>query len=142
MPPDSQIVTLTLPYSLFQQAQRTADHTHRSVEDILVESVASALPRMKDLPSELADGVAELAFLNDAGLWEIARSTLHPEHHRRMDDLLDRKQRGELEPTAQVALDRLLADYQSLVLRRAQAAVLLQRRGYDMSDPSRLNDLP
>ena len=95
MPPESRTVTLELPYSLFQQAQRTAEHTHRSVEDILVESVASALPKVKDLPQELADDVSDLAFLNDAGLWKIVRSGLPAEHHRQMDDLLDRKQRGE-----------------------------------------------
>lgn len=142
MPPESQTVTLELPYSLFQQAQRTAEHTHRSVEDILVESVASALSKVKDLPQELANDVSDLAFLNDAGLWKIVRGGLPAEHHGLMDDLLDQKQRGELSSADQLQLDQLIAEYQSYVLRRSQAAALLQRRGYDMSDPSLLNTLP
>lgn len=142
MPPESQIVTLELPYSLFQQAQRTAEHTHRSVEDILVESVASALPRTEDLPQELADDVSHLAFLNDAGLWKIVRSGLPADHHRQMDDLLERKQRGELSSAEQLQLGHLIAEYQSYVLQRSRAATLLQRRGYDMSDPSALTTLP
>lgn len=142
MPQESQIVTLEIPYPLFRQAQRTARQLHRSVEDVLVESVASALPHLKDLPQYMADDLSDLAFLNDARLWDVARGGLPPEHHQQMDDLLDRKQTGVLDPVDQLALDRLLTEYQSLVLRRGQAAVLLQRRGYDMSDPSILNNLP
>ncbi len=93
-------------------------------------------------PAELADDLAGMAFLNDAALWRIARGTLAADHHRQMDDLLDRKGRGELMPAEQLTLDRLLLEYQAQALRRGQAAALLQRRGYDMADPIVLNRLP
>jgi len=89
----------------------------------------------RDLPPELADDLDGLAFLNDEALWQVARSTLPASHHQQMDALLAQKGSTPLAAAEQQTLDRLLGEYQSLVLRRGQAAVLLQRRGYDMSDP-------
>ncbi len=37
-------------------------------------------------------------------------------------------------------LEQMLAEYQRIVLVRAQAAVLLKLRGYDLSDPKVLNE--
>lgn len=135
-------VTLHLPAPLYRQAQRAAETLHRPVEDVLLEALSTALPPLSGLPQELADDLAELAFLNDAALWDIARSTLAPEHQQQMDDLLTHKGQGELSDTEQKMLDNLLQEYEKHVLRRSQAAVLLQRRGYDMSDPAILNHLP
>lgn len=131
----AQTVTLNLPGLLYQKVQRMAQTLRRPIEDILVDAVATALPPLAGLPPELADDLDGLAFLNDEALWQVARSTLAAEHHQQMDDLLARKGRAPLTVAEQQNLDRLLGEYQSLVLRRGQAAVLLQRRGYDMSDP-------
>ena len=72
----------------------------------------------------------------------MARSTLSPDLHAEITALLEQKGRGELSVSDQVRLDALVASSEALVLRRAQAAALLQRRGYDMSDPSVLYRLP
>jgi hypothetical protein len=138
----AQTITLHLPIPLYQQVQHTARTLRRTVEEVLLDAVATALPPLAGLPPELTDDLSGLAFLNDATLWQVARSTLPPEHHQQMDELLARKGQGELTATEQQTLDRLLLEYQTLVLRRGQAAVLLQRRGYDVSDPAVLNRLP
>jgi hypothetical protein len=104
------------------------------VEEILLDAVATALPPLAGLPQELADELSALAFLSDDELWQVARNALPVEHHQQVDDLLARKGRGQLPDSEQQRLDRLLQEYQALVLRRGQAAVLLQRRGYDLSD--------
>ena len=59
-----------------------------------------------------------------------------------MDELLARKGQGRLTKQERQVLDQLVNDYETFVLRRSQAALLLQRRGYDMSDPSILGRLP
>jgi hypothetical protein len=135
----AQTVTLNLPGLLYQKVQRMAQTLRRPIEDILVDAVATALPPLAGLPPELADDLDELAFLNDEALWQVARSTLPAGHHQQMDDLLTQKGSAPLTAAEQQTLDRLLGEYQSLVLRRGQAAVLLQRRGYDMSNPSVLS---
>jgi len=101
-----------------------------------------ALPPLTGLPNEVSDDLASLAFLNDSALWNVARSLLPAEHHHRMDELLARKGQGRLTAQEQQVLDQLVNDYETLVLRRSQAALLLRHRGYDMSDPSILNRLP
>ncbi len=138
----AQAVTLNLPGLLYQKVQRMAQTLRRPIEDILVDAVATALPPLAGLPPALADDLAELAFLMDEALWQVARSTLPAEHYLQMDDLLARKTQAPLTAAEQQNLDRLLGEYQSLILRRGQAAVLLQRRGYDMSDPAVLNIQP
>ena len=135
-------VILNLPGPLYQRVRRTAETLRRSVEEVLLDSVATALPPLTGLPDEVSDELVSLAFLNDRALWEAARSALPAEHHHRMDDLLAKKGQNRLTAEEQQALDRLVNEYEVLVLRRSQAAVLLQRRGYDMSDSSILSRLP
>jgi len=124
---------------LYQRVRRTAETLRRSVEDVLLDSVATALPPLTGLPDEVSDELVSLAFLNDKALWEAARNALPTAHHHRMDDLLAKKGQNRLTAEEQQVLDRMVNEYEVLVLRRSQAAVLLQRRGYDMSDPSVLN---
>jgi hypothetical protein len=114
----------------------------RSVEDVLLDSVATALPPLTGLSDEISDDLVSLAFLNDSALWKVARSVLPDEHHRQMDELLARKGQGRLTKQEQQVLDQLVNDNETFVLRRSQAALLLQRRGSDMSDPSILGRLP
>jgi len=94
------------------------------------------------LPDEVSDDLVSLAFLNDSALWDVARSLLPAEHHHRMEKLLAEKGQGRLNKQEQQVLDQLVQDYETFVLRRSQAALLLQHRGYDMSDPSVLSRLP
>ncbi len=136
-----QPITIYLPDALYQKAQRMALTLRRSLPDVLVDAVATALPPLVGLPQELADNLAELAFLSDKELWKIARETLPPEHHEQTDSLLAKKRQGTLAADDQKLLDQLTAEYQSLILRRGQAAVLLQSRGYDMSDPAVLKEV-
>lgn len=140
--PTAHQVILNLPGPLYQRVRRTAETLRRSVEDVLLDSVATALPPLSGLPDEVSDELVSLAFLNDKALWEVARSSLPAEHHRRMDDLLTKKGQNRLAGEEQQILDQLVNEYEVLALRRSQAAVLLQRRGYDMSDPSILSRLP
>jgi hypothetical protein len=55
-----------------------------------------------------------------------------------MDTLLADKGRGEITSAGEGRLEELVRTHELSSLRRAQAALLLQRRGYDMSDPATL----
>lgn len=116
-PPSVHQVVLNVPAPLYQRVRRTADSMRRSVEDVLLDSVAMALPPLTGLPNEVSDDLASLAFLNDSALWNVARSLLPAEHHHRMDELLARKGQGRLTAQEQQVLDQLVNDYETLVLR-------------------------
>lgn len=129
-----QTVTVRLPDVLYQQIEQRARRMRRSVEDELVAVVAAALPTLDDLPADIADEMAQLAFLTDDELWQAARTTLTPHESERMQALLLKRQREGLTEQEQQEAERLLHRYDRTMLVRAQAAVLLKDRGYDVSN--------
>jgi hypothetical protein len=136
------MVTLRVPDVLYERVQHAAASLKRSLEDIVLLALATALPPLTELPREVADDLGALAFLDDAALFEVVQSTLPPELSAEMDALLADKGRGEIETSAGQRLDELVRAHEVLTLRRAQAALLLQRRGHDMSDPAKLTRVP
>jgi len=135
----TESVTLQLPVNLYKRIQTAARTTQRPMETFLLDAVTTALPLLNDLPPALADDVSNLALLNDAALWREARRTWSASEQEQLDDLLYRKEAGDLDKKGQRALDHLLAEYDRLMLMRAQAALLLKQRGYDVTDPATLN---
>jgi hypothetical protein len=77
-----------------------------------LHAVATALPPLAGLPHELADNLGTLAFLNDAALLEVARSTPPPALHAEMDGLLADKGRGELPAEDERRLDDLVRTHE------------------------------
>lgn len=130
-----QAVTLTLPEPVFEQIRRAAEKTHRPLNEVLVEAVVAAAPVMDAPPGPLRSALAQMAYMNDAALWQAARSTVTPAQRTRLADLHDKQQRQGLTKTEQTEEQTLLALYRETLLVRAQAAVLLKQRGYDISDP-------
>ena len=76
-----------------------------------------------------------MVYLNDTALWQAARATMSPEQRERLELLHHRQQQQGLTDTEKAKEQALLTLYRETVLIRAQAAVLLKGRGYDVSDP-------
>lgn len=130
------IVTLKIPENTYYNARKVAKTSRRPVEDILLEAIDLGLSPLDDLPAGVIDELKEFVFLSDEKLWRIARRELPSAHPQQMEALLAKKGQGKIAPEEQAKLDKLLEEYQTNILRRGQAAVLLQRRGYDLSNPS------
>lgn len=137
-----QTFTLNLPNLLGKRIRRLAYKFQKTEQEILLNAITTALPPLVGVSPQLADELAEFTFLNDAALWRIARKRLPEEQYNQMDELLARKGQGRITLTEQQTLDELVEQSQYLVLKRGQAAVLLQHRGYDLSNPEILNSLP
>lgn len=135
----TESVTLQLPVNLYRRVQSVARTMKRPLETFLLDAVTTALPLLNDLPASLANDVSNFALLNDAALWREARRTWSASEQEQLDELLYRKEAGDLDKKGQRALDHLLAEYDRLMLTRAQAALLLKQRGYDVTDPATLN---
>ncbi len=135
----TESVTLQLPVNLYRRVQTVARTMKQPLETFLLDAVTTALPLLDDLPAALANDVSNLALLNDAALWRAARRTWSASEQEQLDELLYRKEAGNLDKKGQRALDHLLAEYDRLMLIRAQAALLLKQRGYDVTDPATLN---
>lgn len=126
-------VTLTLPAVLYERLQRRANQARHTVEDELLEVVATALPTEDTLQSDLSEALAPLPLLDDAALWRAARSHLAAEFATEMEQLHIKRQREGLTEGETHALSRLVRQYERAMLVRAQAAAILKKRGHDVS---------
>ena len=136
----AQPITLQLPEALYQRVQAAAEAQHQPLEDVLLDAVNTGLLWLDDLPADQSAELAALARLNDSALWREARRALSAEQQADLSDLLEQQGRGDLDTDTQRTLNQLLGEYQRLVLIRAQAAVLLKQRGYELSEPRVLNE--
>ncbi len=129
-----QAITLNLPETVYEQIQRAAEKAQRPVNEILVEAVTAVAPVISIAPEKMRTALAQMAYLNDAALWQAARATMTAEQRERLEALHDKQQREGLTAEEQAEEQALLALYRETLLVRAQAAVLLKQRGYDTSD--------
>ncbi len=132
MPVATQTVTLELPEPLFRSAHRIAEATQQSLETVLKDSLAHALPPLDDVPPDEAVELAALALLDDGALWREARATLSAEEQKVLRELLDRQEAGQLSAVDEERLQALLDAYGRLTVRKAHAWLLLARRGYQV----------
>jgi hypothetical protein len=129
-----QAITLNLPETVYEQIRRAAEKAQRPVNEVLVEAVTAVAPVIGIAPENLRTALAQMAYLNDAALWQAARATMTAEQRERLAVLHDKQQREGLTAEEQAEEQTLLALYRETLLVRAQAAVLLKQRGYDVSD--------
>ena len=138
---EQNVVTIPLPREAYERLQRAAANARRPVDDLLVEAVTAIAPVASVAPAELRSALAQMVFLNDAALWQAARTTMAAEQRERLAELHDEQQRRPLTAAERAEEQALLELYRATVLVRAQAAVLLKHRGYDVADPSQFAPL-
>jgi uncharacterized membrane protein YcfT len=129
-----QTVTLSLPETVYEQIRRAAERIQRPVHEVMVEAVAAVAPVADTATAKMRSVLAQMVYLNDAALWQAARATMPKEQRERLEALHQKQQREKLTVEEQAEEQALLALYRETVLVRAQAAVLLKQRDYDVSD--------
>ncbi len=129
----AQAVTLNLPSSLYDEFRQRAKRSRRSVEAELLKAVEDAGAEPEELPPQLARAVNELHELDDDALWQVARDHLPREAAHEMEALNHKQQREGLSSADEETLTNLAEAYERFLLLRAEAAGLLQERGYDIS---------
>ncbi|MBE2197954.1 MAG: hypothetical protein IAE79_05040 [Anaerolinea sp.] len=98
--------------------------------------VVQATTPLPDLSPDLEMELSAFAQLSDETLWTLARSTLPKSQQTRLAWLNAEAQQRALLTEEQSEQDRLVEEYGRVLVRRAEAAVLLKKRGYDLSDPA------
>ena len=85
---------------------------------------------------ELRKELADLTLLNDKALWKVARSRVPVKSQRRFSQINYKQQkegRASLTPEEIQEAEQLIYQLDRCMLLRAEAAVLLMNRGYDIS---------
>lgn len=133
-------ITLNLPAHVFERAQHIAASTSQPIEQVLVEQLENALDNpFAALPRDEQVELEALTLLSDATLWTIAREQMATPAQARLQILMDKNSRGPLTDAESAEFDALVELGQKLMLRKAQAAALLVRRGHTVT-PDDLNE--
>ena len=127
-------ITVDLPVAVAERLRKEAGRQQRAVRDLVRDLIVEHWSEGPALPQEVEAELDALSSLSDDLLWLAARSTL-PDEDREEIALLNAKG-GSLMPDQEQRRKELLNAYDRIMVRRAQAAVILQERGYDLSDPS------
>lgn len=128
-----QMLTLALPEPLYSRLKARADQTQRTVEDEVLDVLATAVPIADDLPDDLEQAISSLTVLDDVALWRAARSHFSTQSAQQLEELHIKRQREELTDAESQTVERLVRQYERSMLVRAQAAALLKQRGHDVS---------
>lgn len=130
----TQPLTLNVPSPLYEHLKHRAEQAQRSVEEETLEVLATAVPADGALPAELSEAIESLKGLDDAALWEAARSRLADDVSEQLEVLHVKQQREGLTNADSQELAELVRQYERQMLVRAQAAALLKERGHDVSE--------
>jgi hypothetical protein len=136
-----QTITLTLPDNIVQPAQRLAQATKQSVEELLVTALQAALPTLEGLPPAVVQHLVALESLDDQTLWRVMLETVPLVQQHQLHDLLSRHQAGMLTDAKREQLAILQQQADLVMLRKARAAVLLRFRGKRVPTLAELSQL-
>jgi hypothetical protein len=126
--------TIAIPHSLYEKAQRLAQHTSQSVDEIICTRLEGALDQpMLDLPSDERAELQAMAYLSTDALWTMAREQMPPDVQQAMSHLMEKNSQGTITAEEFRDLSALVERGQRLTLRKAQAMKLLLDRGYAVS---------
>ena len=81
----TQTLTLHLPDRLYARLQQRSQQSNRTLEAELLEVLSTAVPADESLPHPLAEEVSRLDDLDDAALWQAARSRLSAEKSTQLE---------------------------------------------------------
>ena len=112
-------ITLNLPDEVYHQAELLAQQRHRSVSEILVETLEKVL-----LPT-----AKPVSALSDSEVITQTQLRLQPLQEQRLSELLDRQQSGTIAFVERDELQALIHIYETRLLRQAQALNEAVRRG-------------
>ena len=132
----NQSVTLTIPNGTYEQFRQVAEKTKRSITTLLTESLTAVAPILNTDHKNLRSSLAHMTYMNDAALWQAARTTMSSPQKEQLKKLHIKAQSDGLTDEEQKDEQKLLNLYHETQLVRAQAVVLLKQRNYDISDPA------
>ncbi|MCI0713635.1 MAG: hypothetical protein L0154_25990 [Chloroflexi bacterium] len=125
--------TISIPDSLYEKAQRVAQQTSQSVEDVIRMRLEGALDEpLFDLPVDEKAELKAMAYMSNDALFSMMREQMQPAKQERMSVLMQKNSQGTISEDEREELAALVEDGERLTLRKATAMNLLMERGYDV----------
>lgn len=125
-----QEIRVQLPDDVYQRLTHMAAALHRSLEEVLAQTIRGNLPpTLDDLPAEERDLVVTLAHLDDEALRAIATEPISAVAWRRHQRLLRKAENATLTSAEADTLAMLRTEVDHSVIRRSCALAVLKWRG-------------
>ena len=121
-------ITLILPEDISDQVRQIADATGESIERILIEHIKT-LSLISTLPADEQEELEAFRHLSNETLCTNAREQMPPDIQTRAQELMDKSSQGTITDEEHRELEKLAERGDRLMLRKAEAASILQERG-------------
>lgn len=129
-------ITVELPVAIAERLREEASRQKRPVRDLVRDLIVEHWNGLPTLPPDVEAELDAFPNLSDELLWLIARTALTDGEREELAALNEAT--GQLTDEQEQRRETLLDTYDRIMVRRAQAAVILQSRGYNLSNPSTL----
>jgi hypothetical protein len=126
-------ITLTLPEDISARVRQIAETTSQPVEQIVLDHLKSLSIQLPPLPPEDQAELDALRHLSDDALWTIAREQVLEEAQARAHTLMDKNSLGTITDAEAAELEKLVQRADRVMLRKAEAATILKKRGFAFS---------
>lgn len=120
-------VTLELSNGVFEQAQQVSKSVHRSLEDVLTDSLETLWPVVDS--ASVRKVYEDVALLTDEDVLALANLKMSTAQNERYEDLLAKSKEEDLNQTEQLELLSLMQISRLGLLRKAQGLSEAVRRG-------------
>lgn len=124
-----QTVTLRVPNPVYRHVKRAAEALQRPLEEMIVNTLRVAVPRVDDVSPNMAAELAALSSLSDEALWQVAKSVMPAKSQTRLRTLSAAQRERQLTIAEEKKINALRQEYGRITLRKAQAYALLHERG-------------
>jgi hypothetical protein len=117
-------VTVTLPDDVYEGIERLAENSGRDVNDVLANTLTISLSLLLEQPN-----AQDLEALSDTEVLALVDGRMEESLSKRMSQLLQKNQNGELDEIEQHELSLFMYVYHQGSLRKVQAMEEAIRRG-------------
>ena len=129
----ADLIILKVPEDISVRARQIAETVAQPVEQLLLDHLKTLAAPLPVLPPDTQAELDALQHLSDDALWTIAREQLPEDVQARAHVLMDRNSRGVMTDEEYAELEKLVERGDRLMLRKAQAAALLRKRGHTLT---------
>jgi hypothetical protein len=126
----TELIILKVPEDISVRARQIAETVAQPVEQLLLNHLKTLAAPLPILPPDTQAELDALQRLSDDALWTMAREQMPEDVQARAHALMDKNSRRVMTDEEHTELERLVERGDRLMLRKAEAAALLRKRGY------------
>jgi len=126
----ADLIILEVPEDISVRAREIAETVAQPVEQLLLDHLKTLAPPLPVLPPDTQVELDALQHLSDDALWTIAREQMPEDVQARAHALMDKNSGNVMTDEEHAELEKLVERGDRLMLRKAEAAALLRKRGY------------